>query len=147
MSEADASAWPVVTPEAIVVVDLVESTARTNLFGWYAVGRGLMRELRALIAQAGAARGLRCLKSTGDGYLLAYGDPQAADVAAVHAVEAAFALLDVTAARNQHVAEERALHLRLAVHFGEVDIVENDREGPHVSYAFRLEAISQAALP
>jgi hypothetical protein len=28
-----------------------------------------------------------------------------------------------------------------------VDIVVNDRAGPHVSYAFRLETISRAALP
>jgi len=42
--------------------------------------------------------------------------------------------------------EERAINLRFAVHFGEVDVVENDREGPHVSYAFRIEAISRRSL-
>ena len=49
--------------------------------------------------------------------------------------------------RNQEVSEERALNLRCAVHLGEVDVVPNDREGPHISMAFRLEEISRASLP
>jgi hypothetical protein len=110
MRPGESALFPEVVTEAIVVVDLVESTTTSNLFGWYAVGRGLMRELRALITQVSYCRGLRCLKSMGDGYLLTFGDVQSAEMAAVHAVV-------------------------------------NDREGPHVSYAFRLEAISRASLP
>lgn len=141
------SAPPEAVTEAIVVIDLVESTATSNLFGWYAVGRGLMQELRALITQVGQVRGLRCLKSTGDGYLLTFADTRAAELAAVSAVDAAFELLDAIAHRNREVPEEQALNLRFAIHLGEVDVVVNDREGPHVSYTFRLEAISRAALP
>jgi class 3 adenylate cyclase len=137
---------PEVVTESIMVIDLVESTTTSNLFGWYAVGRGLMQELRALITTIGKAHGLRCLKSTGDGYLLTFGNIQSAEMAAVHGVEAAFELLEVIAARNRSVPEERTLNLRFAVHLGEVDVVANDREGPHVSFTFRLEAISQAAL-
>jgi class 3 adenylate cyclase len=90
---------------------------------------------------------LRCLKSTGDGYLLTFHDPQSAEMAAVRATEAIFDLLDRIAQRNSELSEERALNLRCAVHLGEVDIVADDREGPHVSLAFRLEEISQASLP
>ena len=143
----DESVLPEVVTEAIVVIDLVESTATNNLFGWYAVGRGSMRELRTLITQVGAPRGLRCLKSTGDGYLLTFGDGRSAEMAAVRAVEAAFELLDLTALHNRDVSEERTLNLRFAIHLGEVDIVLNDREGPHVSYTFRLETLSRASLP
>ena len=95
----------------------------------------------------GAGRGLRCLKNTGDGYLLTFHDPQSAEMAAVRAVEAIFDLLRRIATRNREVAEERALNLRCAVHLGEVDIIAEDREGPHVSLTFRLDEISRASLP
>jgi class 3 adenylate cyclase len=147
MHAEDTALLPEVVTEAIVVADLVESTATSNLFGWYAVGRRMMRELRALITQVGQIRGLRCMKNTGDGYLLTFGEVHSAEMAAVHAVEAAFELLDLIVLRNREVPEEQALNLRFAIHLGEVDVVVNDREGPHVSYTFRLEAISRASLP
>jgi class 3 adenylate cyclase len=138
--------FPEVATEAIVVVDLVESTAASNLFGWYAVGRGLMRDLRALISSAGVPRGLRCIKSTGDGYLLTFGDGDAAEASAIQAVDCCFEMLQELKKRNELLPEERAINLRFAVHFGEVDMVENDREGPHVSFTFRIESISRASL-
>jgi class 3 adenylate cyclase len=100
-----------------------------------------------LIGEVGEHRGLRCLRSTGDGYLLTFHDPQSAERAALRAVEAVFELLNRIAHRNREVPEERVLNLRCAVHLGEVDVVSNDREGPHVSLAFRLEEISRASLP
>ena len=90
---------------------------------------------------------MRCLRSTGDGYLLTFHDPQSAERAVLRAVEAVFELLNRVVHRNREVPEERALNLRCAVHLGEVDIVSNDREGPHISLAFRLEEISRASLP
>jgi len=147
MAASDAEAMPEVVTEAIVVIDLVESTLTSNLFGWYAVGRHSLRDLRSLIGEVGQSRGLRCMRSTGDGYLLTFYDPQSAEMAAIRAVEAVFELLRRILTRNQEVSEERALNLRCAVHLGEVDVVPNDREGPHVSMAFRLEEISRASLP
>ena len=147
MATSDTEPMPEVVTEAIVVIDLVESTLTSNLFGWYAVGRQVIRDLRALIGEVGEHRGLRCLRSTGDGYLLTFYDPQSAEQAALRAVEAVFELLNRVAHRNREVPEERALNLRCAVHLGEVDIISNDREGPHVSLAFRLEEISRASLP
>ena len=147
MAVNDSEPMPEVVTEAIVVIDLVESTLTSNLFGWYAVGRQAIRDLRALIGEVGEHRGLRCLRSTGDGYLLTFHDPQSAERAALRAVEAVFELLNRIAHRNREVPEERALNLRCAVHLGEVDVVSNDREGPHVSLAFRLEEISRASLP
>ena len=47
MASSDSAAMPEVATEAIVVVDLVESTLTSNLFGWYAVGRQAIRDLRA----------------------------------------------------------------------------------------------------
>jgi class 3 adenylate cyclase len=147
MATSAAEPMPEIVTEAIVVIDLVESTLTSNLFGWYAVGRQSLRDLRSLIGEVGKVRGLRCVRSTGDGYLLTFYDPQSAEMAAVRAVEAVFELLRRILARNREVSEERALNLRCAVHLGEVDIVPNDREGPHISMAFRLEEISRASLP
>ena len=138
---------PEVVTEAILVIDIVESTLTSNLFGWYAVGRHSLPDLRTLVSEVAEGRGLRCMRSTGDGYLLTFYDPQSAEIAAIRAVEAAFELLRRSMLRNRQVSEERALNLRCAVHLGEVDIVANDREGPHISMAFRLEEISRASLP
>jgi len=147
MSSADPLPMPEVVTEAIAVIDLVESTLTANLFGWYAVGRQSLRDLWRLISEVGDGRGLRCLKSTGDGYLLAFHDPKSAEMSAVRAIEAMFELLYHVSRRNNELPEERALNLRCAVHLGEVDVVANDREGPHVSLAFRLQDISRASLP
>jgi class 3 adenylate cyclase len=147
MTASDAESMPQVVTEAIVVIDMVESTLTSNLFGWYAVGRQSLRDLRSLIGEVAESRGLRCLRSTGDGYLLTFYDPQSAEMSAIQAVEAVFELLRRSLLRNQQLSEERALNLRCAVHFGEVDLVANDREGPHISMAFRLEEISRASLP
>jgi class 3 adenylate cyclase len=147
MATSDSAPLPEIVTEAIVVIDLVESTLTSNLFGWYAVGRHSLRDLRGLIGAVGVGRGLRCLKNTGDGYLLTFHDPQSAEMAALRAVEAMFDLLDRIADRNGAVSEERALNLRCSVHLGEVDVVAEDREGPHVSLAFRLQEISRASLP
>jgi class 3 adenylate cyclase len=147
MAVTDTAPMPEIVTEAIVVVDLVESTLTSNLFGWYAVGRQALRELRSLISEVGAGRGLRCLKSTGDGYLVTFHNARSAELAAIHAIEAMFDLIRRVIVRNCDVSEERALNLRCAVHLGEVDVVSDDREGPHVSLAFRLEEISRASLP
>jgi len=147
MAASDGKPMPEIVTEAIVVIDLVESTLTSNLFGWYAVGRQSLRDLRTLIGEVANRRGQRCVRSTGDGYLLTFYDPQSAEMAAIRAVEAVFELLGRILARNQEVSEERALNLRCAVHLGEVDVVPNDREGPHISMAFRLEEISRASLP
>ena len=65
MTSDNSASLPEVVTEAIVVIDLVESTLTSNLFGWYSVGRQSLRDLRSLINEVGMNRGLRCLKSTG----------------------------------------------------------------------------------
>ena len=147
MSAGISASIPEVVTEAIVVIDIVESTTTSNLFGWYAVGRSIHRDLRSLVTYIGMGRGLRCIRSTGDGYLLTFFNLQSAEAAAVSATEAVFELLHRTQMRNHEVGEERALNLRCAIHLGEVDVVLNDREGPHVAFVFRLESISRRSLP
>lgn len=137
-----------VSTETIVVVDMVESTYTSNLFGWYAVGRDLMRDLRNRIRTIGSKYDLRCMKSTGDGYLLTYGNSSSAELGAIQAVDASLALIQSLSVRNElpTISEERRIHVRIAIHFGQVDVFDNDREGPHVSYAFRLESINRESV-
>jgi len=66
MAASDAKPMPEIVTEAIVVIDLVESTLTSNLFGWYAVGRQSLRDLRTLIGEVANSRGLCCVRSTGD---------------------------------------------------------------------------------
>src|SRR5437763_15206710 len=113
-------AFPPVASEAIVVVDLVESTAASNLFGWYAVGRSLMHDVRALLVRVGRDRGMRCIKSTGDGYLVTFGNADAAELAALNAIQSCFGMLELIHDRNAQLPEERAINLRRTIHFGEV---------------------------
>lgn len=107
-----------------------------------------MRELRETIKTIGAAYHLQCMKSTGDGYLLTYRDPRSAELSAIHAIDASLRIIEVLNTRNEDesTAQERKINVRIAVHFGQVDVVDNDREGPDVSYAFRLEGITRESL-
>ena len=49
--------------------------------------------------------------------------------------------------RNARAPEQQRFDVRVAVHFGEVDIIENEREGPNVAFAYRLEKVSRDNLP
>ncbi len=132
--------------EAIVIVDIVQATETNDLFGWYAVGRSQLRILRELIIKTGSVYGLGCIKSTGDGYLLSYRSKTSASLSVVNALESSRTLLQELDSRNRELPDECRIHVRIAIHFGEVDVLSNDREGPTVSYAFRLEATTRKSL-
>ncbi len=135
-----------VAPEAIVVLDSVQSTFSTSLFGWQSVGRVVTRDLRHLTHEASAPRGLTSIKTTGDGLLLTFSNRDSAEMAVPSALAAIWALLASLRERNAQVPAQQRLDLRVAVHFGEVDILGNDRDGPNVIFAFRLERISRGSL-
>jgi class 3 adenylate cyclase len=141
----------VISAEAIVVVDVVESTLANNTFGWYAVGRSLLLDLKNTIVQIGMNHQLSCLKSTGDGYLLAYADTSAAELGCVHAVEAAFELVESLKRRNENssIPEERRINVRITIHFGQVDVIENDREGRmfHTPSDWRASTANRSERP
>ncbi|MDH3920008.1 MAG: hypothetical protein OEU25_17740 [Rhodospirillales bacterium] len=136
-----------VASEAIVVLDIVQSTYSTNLFGWHSVGRVVTRDLRRLTREASAPRGLTSVKTTGDGLLLTFSNRDSAEMAVPSALAAMWTLLARARERNAQAPAQQRLDLRVAVHFGEVDIIENDREGPNVAFAFRLEKVSRGSLP
>ncbi len=134
--------------EAIVVVDLVDSTKTTTRHGWYAVGRHVVQDLRACIIEVGERYGLSCRKFTGDGYMLAFSSPGDAAHAVLQALHAITAIARAVNDLNASAPQERRIRLRFALHYGEVDVVEEarDREGPTVSYTFRLEGVDAESL-
>jgi class 3 adenylate cyclase len=132
-----------VAPEAIVIVDIVDSTTIARRYGWENVGKVLLRDLRHLVVTTIGGYGGQCIKSTGDGYLLSFAHTGNADTAVANALKAIKILAHAIDDRNGEVNGAHAhLHVRYALHFGPVDIVEGDREGLTVAFAFRLEAWS-----
>lgn len=135
-----------VASEAIVVIDIIQSTVSTNLYGWHSVGRVVTSDLRRLAREACAPLGLASAKSTGDGLLLTFADPESAATAVPSALAAMRSLLAMLEDRNARVPQQHRLDVRVALHFGEVDITQESREGPNVAFAFRLEEVSGASL-
>ncbi len=136
-----------VASEAIVVLDIVQSTFLTNLYGWQSVGRVVMRDLRRLTREVTVPRGLASAKTAGDGLLLTFSNGDSADLAVPSALAAVWTLLSRIGERNAQAPAQQRLDLRVAIHFGEVDIVGDDREGPNVAFACRLEKVSRRSLP
>lgn len=133
--------------EALVVVDLVDSTKTTTRHGWHAVGKYVIRDLRTCINYIREQHGLQCRKFTGDGYLLAFRHNGDAAYAVIHAIQAIVAITRAIEAINERqTAHERRIRLRFALHYGEVDAIEGDREGPEVSFTFRIEGIDAKAF-
>ena len=136
-----------VATEAIVILDIVQSTFLTNLFGWRSVGRVVTRDLRRLTREACAPHGLASAKTAGDGLLLTFSNGNSAEMAVPSALAGMRALLTKVTERNAHAPEQERFDIRVAVHFGEVDIIDSEREGPNVAFACRLEKVSRDSLP
>lgn len=132
--------------EALVIVDMVESVKIADDYGWPAVGRPRMQMLRESVDDVCSQHGLSFRKFTGDGYLMAFAHNDH-DLAVVHAVQAIIGIAHDIQGKNQQLEGEekkqRLLHLRFAINFGDVDIIntkeEKDREGLAVSFVFRME--------
>ena len=135
-----------VASEAIAVIDIIQSTVSTNLYGWHSVGRVVARDLRRLAQEACAPLGLASAKSTGDGLLLTFSDSESAATAVPSALAAMRSLLAKLEVRNADVPQQHRLDVRVALHFGEVDVTQGSREGPNVAFAFRMEGVTEASL-
>ena len=81
--------------------------------------------------------GGRLVKNTGDGFLLEF-------PSIVGAIEAAMAMQEMMAERNNHLPADRTMQFRLGVHMGDVLADEDEVFGDDVNIAVRLEA---AATP
>jgi ActR/RegA family two-component response regulator len=129
--------------EAIAVIDLVGSTSSSIQHGWDKLGRPRYRKLRELVVRHVPQFGLYCHKSTGDGYLLTFRNETTASLAAAQALRAVITLCKEVKKHNQGGA--LPINLRAALHYGEVDVIQGDREGVEVAFTFRLESLGKEA--
>src|SRR5665213_2759824 len=79
--------------------------------------------------------GGRLVKNTGDGFLLEF-------PSVVGAVEAAIAMQELMAERNDHLPADRVMKFRLGIHMGDVIADEDEVFGDGVNIAVRLEAVA-----
>ena len=135
-----------VAAEAIVVVQVFQADTKSDRFGWRNVGRRLYQRLRKEFSIQGIKYGLSCMKGTVDGLLLTYRSPNSAEVAAVYAIEAAFELQKWLQDHNQNVAEEHQFQIKISIHFGEVDLLPGDREGPNIRFSLKIASITRSSL-
>src|SRR5258706_2004962 len=119
---------------AILAADVV---GYSRLTGLDEVGTiRILREHRAVTDALVAKHGGRIVKTTGDGVLLEF--PSVVD-----AVECAVAVQAVMAERNDGVAEDRQMLLRMGINLGDILIQGDDILGDGVNIAARLESIAE----
>lgn len=141
----DISTTYAIAEESIVVIDMVESTRTASTFGWNVVRESLRTLRRELVSLTNSA-GLTLLKSIGDGYLLCFvhAEPTRSVQPALNCAEKIIARLREY---NKSQSEKhRKIHVRIALHYGEVDVLDHDREGLEIVKAFRIEKIRSADL-
>ncbi|OGK90874.1 MAG: hypothetical protein A2X51_13365 [Candidatus Rokubacteria bacterium GWC2_70_24] len=128
-----------VVTEAVLVVDLVQSTHLATHYGDGLAmrARTVVRD-RALAVAAG--HGLTYTESTGDGCFMTF-------VSVAGAIETALALLRDLAARSADLAPAPPPRVRAAITYGEILLDgRGARHGAVINKAFRLEGVTPAAF-
>lgn len=109
----------------------------SRLMGLDEVGTArTLRDHRAVIDTLVARHAGRIVKTTGDGLLLEF--PSVVD-----AVECALAVQTVMAERNEGVAQDQRMLLRIGINLGDILIEGDDILGDGINVAARLEGIAE----
>jgi len=125
--------------EAILFVDMVGSTAMGSRYGDDYVLQ-LKGRLADLVEAEANKQAVLFSKGTGDGFMLTFPE-------SINAVHAAVGIMKGTEEINQGLPDARSAHLRMGVHFGQINIIAgNDRIGTAANFAARLEAAKPAQL-
>jgi len=125
--------------ETIVFIDMVGSTAMGSKYGDEYVLR-LKEQLGDIVGSESQQHGALFSKGTGDGFMLTF--PEADD-----AVFAAANILRQLRQANAGLSESRAIHLRIGVHMGQVNIDSHgDRIGTAANFAARIEGVKMEQL-
>lgn len=130
---------PAVVTEAVLVVDLVQSTHLATHYGDGVAmrARTLVRDRALTLA---ASQGLTSSESTGDGCLMTFG-------LVTGAVETALALLADMEHRATDLAPAPPPSIRAAVTYGEILLDgQGARHGAVINKAFRLEGLAREAF-
>ena len=122
--------------EAIVVLDMCNSSALANQFGdeqAMQVKRELRRQYLPIVRRWGA----QFVKNTGDGYLVTFSQP-------CDAVGASVRMLQYLQDYNRTVPPREQLRLRFGLNCGETMVdADGDRHGNAVNVAFRVEGVRE----
>lgn len=127
------------TSEAVLVVDLVESTHLATHWGDTLAMRA-RNALKDLTLSVAKPHGLAFAESTGDGWFMTFPSTAAA-------VESAVDLLHRLRSEPPDVAPAPPLEARAAVTYGEILLDERgNRHGATINKAFRLVGLSRASF-
>ena len=121
-------------PEAVMVVDICESSRMMDLYGdgaTYLIKNALEDIMFPIFNDNKSS----FTKSTGDGFLVCFPNSKCA-------LNAAIQVLESINTYNSNVEDGPEIHLRLAIHFGEVRVrPDGDRHGTNINIPFRVEGL------
>ena len=126
-------------PEAIMVVDICESSRIMSVYGDEATYQ-IKNALEGIMLPVFRECESSFIKSTGDGFLVTF--PHS-----IQAVDAALRILDSAKKYNAGVVDGPEIHLRFGAHFGPVRVrPDKDRHGTNVNVPFRVEGLKAKDL-
>ncbi|MGR3294524.1 MAG: hypothetical protein ACUZ9M_10990, partial [Candidatus Scalindua sp.] len=121
-------------PEAVMVADICESSRMMDLYGdgaTYIIKTALEDIMFPIFKDNKSS----FTKSTGDGFLVCFPNSKCA-------LDAAIKILESVNTYNSKVVDGPQIHLRFAIHFGEVRVMpDGDRHGTNINIPFRVEGL------
>jgi len=121
---------------AIVFTDLKGYTATTSSQSHQENAR-MLRRIERIVTPVVHGYDGRVVKSIGDAYMIVFRSP-------TEAVRCATAIQDRLHQHNTNTSTDQAIHLRIAMNFGEIRVHRGDVFGEPVNIAARLEGITPA---
>ncbi len=121
---------------AIVFTDLKGYTATTSSQSHQENAR-MLRRIERIVTPVVHGYDGKVIKSIGDAYMIVFRSP-------TEAVRCATAIQDRLHQHNANTSTDQAIHLRIAMNFGEIRVHRGDVFGEPVNIAARLEGITPA---
>ena len=126
-------------PEAVMVVDICESSRMMDLYGDSAT-YVIKNALEGIMYPIFEDKKSSFAKGTGDGFLVCFPNSKSA-------LDAAIQVLESVNTYNSNVADGPEIHLRVGIHFGEVRVrPDGDRHGTNINIPFRIEGLKEDDL-
>ncbi|MBT3881258.1 MAG: hypothetical protein HON76_16525 [Candidatus Scalindua sp.] len=121
-------------PEAVMVVDICESSRMMDLYGDGATYL-IKNALEGIMFPIFKDNKSSFTKSTGDGFLVCFPNQKGA-------LNSAIQILESINTYNSGVGDGPQIHLRFGIHFGEVRVMpDGDRHGTNINIPFRVEGL------
>ena len=126
-------------PEAVMVADICESSKMMDLYGDGAtyIIKNALEDIMFPIFKDNKSS---FTKSTGDGFLVCFPNSKCA-------LDAVIQVMESVSTYNSKVVDGPQIHLRFAIHFGEVRVMpDEDRHGTNINIPFRVEGLKVDGL-